>query len=396
MPDADEPTTTAKRGGAWLLWTVIGGGLAALMAVVLVVALTPQPAQTTAQPDVSNQMSNVLEMNPMINMNTVAPAVKLTDQNGKPLTLKEFRGKSVVLTFDDDECTDLCTLLAQDVLAANKDLGANAKNVAYLSINANPFYPGVADVKSWTDSHGLGKTANWYFGTTTPTTMTALEKSYGVDVTADAASKTIMHGAEMFFIDPQGHEREIGQFGTESANTALFGHAMAQLSAELLPSSERGTVGGSAAAETGGSTAVGSKAAPIVLPELGTSATVSTAQFAGKYTVVNFWASTCSACVTEMPAIESEAKAAGSAFAFVGVDVSDDPGRAAAFAAKSGASYPLLNDSTGAVAGRFQITGLPYTVILDPSGTVVTRHPGAMTAEQLDYILQTLKTEAGE
>jgi cytochrome oxidase Cu insertion factor (SCO1/SenC/PrrC family) len=379
-----------------MLWTVIGGGLAVLMAVVLVVALTPQPAQTTAQPDVSNQMSNVLEMNPMINMNTVAPAVKLTDQNGKPLSLSEFRGKSVVLTFDDDECTDLCTLLAQDVLAANKDLGQAAKNVAYLSINANPFYPGVADVRSWTDSHGLGKTANWYFGTTTPATMLTLEKSYGVDVQADAASKTIMHGAEMYFIDPQGHERQIGQFGTESANTALFGHAMAQLSAELLPSSQRGTIGGSVAAETGGSTAVGSKAAPIVLPELGTSATVSTAQFAGKYTVVNFWASTCSACVTEMPAIESEAKSAGSAFAFVGVDVSDDPGRAAAFAAKSGASYPLLNDSQGAVAGRFQITGLPYTVILDPSGTVVTRHPGALTAEQLDYILQTLKTETGE
>jgi cytochrome oxidase Cu insertion factor (SCO1/SenC/PrrC family) len=396
MPDADKSTTAERRGGAWLLWTVIGGGLAALMAVVLVVALTPQPAQTTAQPDVSNQMSNVLEMNPMMDMDTVAPAVKLTDQHGKPLTLSEFRGKSVVLTFDDDECTDLCTLLAQDVLAANKDLGQAAKDVVYLAINANPFYSGVASVKSWTDSHGLGKTANWYFGTTTPTGMTALEKSYGVDVQADAATKSIMHGAEMYFIDPQGHERQIGQFGTESANTALFGHAMAQLSAELLPSSQRGTVGGSVAAESGGSTAVGSTPAPIVLPELGTSATFSTAQFAGKYTVVNFWASTCSACVTEMPALETEAKAAGSAFAFVGVDVSDDPGRAAAFAAKSGASYPLLNDSQGAVAGRFQITGLPYTVILDPSGTVVTRHPGAMTAEQLDYILQTLKTEAGE
>jgi thiol-disulfide isomerase/thioredoxin len=215
-------------------------------------------------------------------------------------------------------------------------------------------------------------------------------------VTADATDKTIMHGAEMFFIDPQGQERQIGQFGTESANTALFGHAMAQLSAELLPSGQRGTVAGSTAADSGGSTAVGSKAAAIVLPELGTSTTLSTAQFAGKYTVINFWASTCSACVTEMPALETEATAAGNAFAFVGVDVSDDPGRAAAFAAKFGASYPLLDDSQGAVAGRFQITGLPYTVILDPSGTVVTRHPGAMTAEQLDYILQTLKTEAGE
>jgi len=34
-------------------------------------------------------------------------------------------------------------------------------------------------------------------------------------------------------------------------------------------------------------------------------------------------------------------------------------------------------------------------VILDPTGTVVIRHPGAFTAEQLDYVLNTFDPALG-
>ena len=54
----------------------------------------------------------------------------------------------------------------------------------------------------------------------------------------------------------------------------------------------------------------------------------------------------------------------------------------------------MLNDSKGAVAAQYQVPGLPYTVIIDPHGKVVIRHPGEMTAEQLEYILNTLAAES--
>jgi peroxiredoxin len=85
----------------------------------------------------------------------------------------------------------------------------------------------------------------------------------------------------------------------------------------------------------------------------------------------------------------------GSSVAFTGIDVSDAADSGLAFATHAGVTYPLASDSDGALAGRFQITGLPYTVILDPSGKVLVRHPGAFTAEQLQYVLETFDPGLG-
>ena len=62
----------------------------------------------------------------------------------------------MVLSFNDDKCQDLCTLLAQDVAVANQDLGAAANDVVFLGVNVNPLHTAVSDVPTWTDQHGLG------------------------------------------------------------------------------------------------------------------------------------------------------------------------------------------------------------------------------------------------
>jgi thiol-disulfide isomerase/thioredoxin len=56
--------------------------------------------------------------------------------------------------------------------------------------------------------------------------------------------------------------------------------------------------------------------------------------------IVNFWASTCSACLQEMPDLQEAQKDPGSSVAFMGLDVSDPAGPATAFAARSRATYP--------------------------------------------------------
>lgn len=199
----------------------------------------------------------------------------------------------------------------------------------------------------------------------------------------------------MFFISPDGDEEQIGDFGTESANTAEFSHSMAQLATEMLPTSERHSVGGPKSSSTASvTTSIGSSPPPIELPSLGASIPTSLSADRGTYVAVNFWSPTCSLCVHELPAIQSVYKAMSGSVAIVGVDVSDPGSAGVAFAAKAGASYPMLTDSQGVVADQYQVPGLPYTVILDPHGKVVIRHPGEMTAEQLEYILNTLTAEA--
>lgn len=44
-----------------------------------------------------------------------------------------------------------------------------------------------------------------------------------------------------------------------------------------------------------------------------------------------------------------------------------------------------------AASGAYQVPGLPFTAVIGPDGTLLVRHPGAMTAEQLEYVLQSVR-----
>lgn len=385
-----------RRPSRWLL---VGASVlvAALLAVILVAKGGPGGAglASASVENFSNTPSgSLLELDVLARDNWYKPAsFQLTDQNGKPISLGQFRGESVVLTFNDDQCTDLCTLLAQDIVAADRYLGKEVKHVVFLSVNANPFYPQVRYVKAWSDEHGLGRLPNWFYGTGPAKYLAQVWHHYGVYVGLDYKTRTVVHSTELFFINPAGHVAGVGQFGTNDADTSLFSHAMAQFAVDLLPAGQRSPVGGpSAPAPTSTNATVGAPAPAFTLPLLSDPReALSSSALLGKYAVLNFWASTCTVCKQEMPDIEAAYRAVGGKdVAFVGVDVSDKAAAARAFAKRSGATYPLVSDSSGTLSGAYQIPGLPFTAVVGPKGYVLVRHPGALTTEQLKYVVDSL------
>ncbi|MGH9065684.1 MAG: redoxin domain-containing protein [Acidimicrobiales bacterium] len=411
--DGGNESAGAAEGGPptrarWPRWLTRGSAgaavvVAALLVAVLVLrggggsggtspeALARQALLATATaPGIGLPTGELLALDRFPGSGRQAPDFSLTDQAGQQVSLSQFRGRSVVLSFNDDECTDLCTLLAQDIVAANRDLGSARRNVVWLSVNVNSFHPEVAAVRAWTDGHGLGSQPNWYFGTAQPSRLRPIWAKYGIYVGLGQKAGTVVHGTEMFFIDPSGRERAIAEFGTESASTALFAHGIAQMADDLLPPAERARVGGPATPPPSkGSAAVGATAPGFSLPYLaGGEGHLGLASLRGRYAVVNFWASTCTVCRTELPALEAAYQEVGSHVAFVGVDVSDSPGAARAMAQRAGITYALLKDAGGAAAAQERITGLPFTVILGPQGRILVRHPGDLTTEQLVYVLR--------
>jgi cytochrome oxidase Cu insertion factor (SCO1/SenC/PrrC family) len=298
----------------------------------------------------------------------------------------------VVLSFNDDRCTDICTLLAQDVVAANGDLGATAKNVVFLSVNANPYYPRVADVASWSDQHGLGQLANWEFLTGSPAALAQVWKHYGVEVQLNPTTRTVVHSTELYFIDPGGVQRAVGSFGTASADTDVFAHALAQMANDDLPGAGQVSVGGpSEPAPNQSSAAIGATVPGFSLPLIGHPGEhLASSALRGRYSVVNFWSSMCTACVREMPALERAYKDLGAHVNFVGIDVADHAGSAAGFARRLGVTYPLASDTSGGTAATYQIPALPFTAIVSPGGNLETLHPGALTTEQLEYVIENL------
>ena len=97
----------------------------------------------------------------------MAPGFALTDQSGTPVSLRQFRGKVVVLAFVDSRCTTVCPLTTVSMTEAVGMLGpAAARHIQLLGIDANPDATKVADVRAYTVAHQM--TRSWDFLTGGP------------------------------------------------------------------------------------------------------------------------------------------------------------------------------------------------------------------------------------
>ena len=91
--------------------------------------------------------------------------------------------------------------------------------------------------------------------------------------------------------------------------------------------------------------------------------------FRGKVVLVNFWASWCTPCVTEMPSIQRlAATLEGEPFAVVGVNVSESKLRVRTMAQRLGLDFPILLDEEGETFKSWGATILPTTYVLDRDG----------------------------
>lgn len=98
--------------------------------------------------------------------------------------------------------------------------------------------------------------------------------------------------------------------------------------------------------------------------------------------VLNFWASWCVPCRTEMPEFDRFATAHPEV-TVIGVAVEDTDEAARAFAAEVGVGYPLgLDDSIGDLYPRL---GLPTTYVIR-QGVVVSKSDGALTFADLEAL----------
>ncbi len=394
--DAPPRPTGSDRRRRSLLFLATGVVLAALLAVVLSSRSgggggTATVSGSNSLPGITPASANLLSLSLLPGNGRKAPDFRLTDQSGRPISLSQFRGRSVVLSFNDDQCTDVCTLLAEDVARADRYLGpSGASRVAFVSVNVNPFFPQVSAVRQWTDSNELGSVPNWYFGTGPVATLQSIWKAYGVYVGTDASTRTVTHSTLVEFIDPSGRIRATGDFGQNAVDVNPYSHGLAQAAVDYLPASQRGRVAGPQASPGGGSGGgLGQQAPPFSLPLLtgGSGSSLDLNALRGQPVVLNFWASTCQDCRAELDAFAAAA-ASDPKVHFVGVDVADpSPSTAAALAHQAGDHYPVVADRSGQVAARYGVSGLPTTVYIDPSGAVAVVHPGAMTAEQLRYTL---------
>ena len=137
-----------------------------------------------------------------------APDFRLTDQNGLLVSLSDFRGKVVVLTFMDSICVDTCPLTAAQFREAYRQLDeTEASQVAFIGVNVNVEVNKVEDVAEITRAWHLEEIPSWHFLTGNQDELTAVWEAYDVAVVPTADGNEIMHTPGIFLIDPSGQKR---------------------------------------------------------------------------------------------------------------------------------------------------------------------------------------------
>jgi peroxiredoxin len=104
----------------------------------------------------------------------------------------------------------------------------------------------------------------------------------------------------------------------------------------------------------------------------------------GKVVLLNFWATWCSPCNSEMPDLNAIYRRYGNEkdFVVVGVNLQEQPEEVASYAARRSIAFPLLLDRDGHVARRdYQVRTLPASVIIDREGRVRDSWTGPLQRE---------------
>lgn len=132
-----------------------------------------------------------------------------------------------------------------------------------------------------------------------------------------------------------------------------------------------------------------SEASPDVTLEFFDGSSQQLSDLQGKPVVLNFWASWCPACISEMPAFGDVHRRYGDEVEFIGVNTQEvDLDAAVALAEQTNVEYRLAHDPDGAIYSQFGGIAMPTTVFVSADGSVEMVHSGTIFTDDLTAIIE--------
>jgi thiol-disulfide isomerase/thioredoxin len=115
--------------------------------------------------------------------------------------------------------------------------------------------------------------------------------------------------------------------------------------------------------------------------------THSLAGHAGKWVLVNLWATWCAPCLAEMPELEALSKSRSGDLVVLGLAVDGQPAsKVTQFVDKLGVTYPIVAGNA-AMAKQFAARGYPTSILYNASGHAVLVKEGPVTRQEIESVL---------
>jgi len=173
-----------------------------------------------------------------------APAFTLPDQNDQPTSVPAPPPKVVVLTFFDAPCNDICPVLAAEIEQADADLGAEAGDVEFVTVNTDPNALARSAETPVLSTTQLGALRNWHMVTGPLATLNSIWKAYGVSISVQKKTGLEAHNDVMDFVDARGDLRDratpfadestTGSYSLPPASLARWGKGIATYAGQLV------------------------------------------------------------------------------------------------------------------------------------------------------------------
>lgn len=320
-----------------------------------------------------------------------APDFTLINQFGHSFSLRQFRGKVVVLSFIDSRCTTVCPLTAVVLRNVYQDLGADRPDVQLVAVNANPVATSVADVRQWSSAHHMLHL--WQYGTGTKTQLEAVWRDYYVGSQV-LKGGTIQHTPAVVVIGPDGREQWLYLNASDGRAAVLsleVQHLMAHI-VPLLPGNPTLRQFPQARELTylAGKLGPSGQSHPFVTPGIrpdGQSDTVRIG-YGGSPRVLDFFATWCPDCQEEVPVLKAYARMAKRDHlpGVTGVDLTLSEGSIGSvrqYVRATRLPYPVALDMHGTIASAYGVSGIPTEVLVSGTGRILWYHQGLVSQAAL-------------
>lgn len=202
---------------------------------------TPPPKLTKGQ-QISASLPALMGLKYIAN--ATAPGFKLTTQSNTPWSLRDAKGKAVVVTFENSTCNDICPVLGAEIKQSEQRLGANASKVIFAIVNTDPKSLLVQRDPPVLSIPRLQTYANVYFLTSKLSNLNKVWTKYGVIIRVGAKANQVLHNDVMYFIGTSGQlealatpfadESAKGVYSLSAIDIAHFAQGIANTASSLL------------------------------------------------------------------------------------------------------------------------------------------------------------------